>query len=164
MSDSLQPHGLQHARLSCSSPSPGVCSNSCALNQWCHPTICHPLFFLPSIFPGIRVISNESAFCIRWPTYWNFSFSISPSNEHQEWSPLEWTGWISLQSKGLSRVFSSSTLQKHQFFSTQLLLWSNSDICNDYWKNIALAMCTFVGRVMSLLFNTLFSHSFSSRN
>ena len=69
--------------------------------------------------------------------------------------PLGLACLISLQFKGLSKVFSNTTLQKHQFFSTQLLLWSNSDICNDYWKNIALAMCTFVGRVMSLLLNML---------
>ena len=75
--------------------------------------LCCPLLLLPSIFPSIRVFSNESALRIRWPKYWSFSFNISPSNEHQDWSPLEWTGWISLQSKGLSRVFSSITVQKH---------------------------------------------------
>ena len=63
-----------------------------------------------------RGFSNESTLHIRWPEYWSFSFSISPSNEHQDWSPLGWTGWISLQSKGLSRVFSNTTVQKHQFF------------------------------------------------
>ena len=84
-SDSLRPHGLQHTRFPCPSPSPGACSNSCALSQWCHPTtsfLCRPLLLLPSIFPSIRVFSNESALHIRWPKYWNFSFSISPSNEH----------------------------------------------------------------------------------
>ena len=82
-----------------------------------------PLLLLSSIFPSIRVFSNESAFRIRWPKYWSFSFSISPSNEHPGW-----TGWISLQSKGLSRVFSNTTGQKHQFFSAQLSLQSNSPI------------------------------------
>ena len=83
----------------------------------------HPLSsLLPSIFPGIRVFSNESVLCIRWPKYWSFSFSISPSNEHSDWSPLGWTGWISLQSKGLSGVFSNTTVQKHSFFSAQLSL------------------------------------------
>ena len=92
-----------------------------------HLILCHPLL-LPSIFPSIRVFSNESALRIRWPKYWSFSFNISPSKEHQDWSPLEWTGWISLQSKGFSGVFSNITVQKHQFFGTQLSLWSNSHI------------------------------------
>ena len=83
----------------------------------------HPLSspLLPSTFPSIRVFSNESVLCIRWPKYWSFSFGISPSNEYSG-LPLGWTGWISLQSKGLSRVFSNTTVQKHQFFSTQLSL------------------------------------------
>ena len=87
-----------------------------------HFILCCPLLLLPSIFPSIRVFSNESILRIRWPKDWRFSFNISPSNEHQDWSPLRWTGWISLQSKGLSRVFSSTTVQKHQFFGTQLSL------------------------------------------
>ena len=87
-----------------------------------HLILCHPLLLLPSIFPSIRVFSNESALHIRWPKYWSFSFNICPSNEHHDWSPLEWTGWISLQSKGLSRVFSNTTVQKHQFFGAQLSL------------------------------------------
>ena len=82
-----------------------------------HLLLCHPLL-LPSVFPSIRVFSNESALCIRWPKYWRFSFSISPSKNIQDWLPLGWTGWISLQSKGLWRVFSNTTVQKHQFFST----------------------------------------------
>ena len=82
-----------------------------------HLILCRPLLLLPSIFPSIRVFSNESLLCIRWPKCWNFSFSISPSNEYSEW-----TGWISLQSKGLSRVFSNTTIQKHQFFGAQLSL------------------------------------------
>ena len=87
-----------------------------------HLILCCPLLLLPSIFPSIRVFSNESILHIRWPKYWSFSFSISPSNEHQDWSPLGWTGWISLQPKGLSRVFSNTTVQKHQFFGAQLSL------------------------------------------
>ena len=75
-----------------------------------------------SIFPSIRVSSNESALCIRWPNYWSFCFNISPSINTQDWSPLGLTGWISLQSKGLSRVFSNTAIQKHQFFSTCLSL------------------------------------------
>ena len=82
--------------------------------------LCRPLLLLSSIFPSIRVFSNESALHIRWPKYWSFIFNISPST--QDWSPLGWTGWISLQSKGLSRVFSNTTVQKHQFFCSQLSL------------------------------------------
>ena len=88
-----------------------------------HLILCHPLLLLPSIFPSIRVFSNESALLIRWPKYWSFSFSISPSSKYSglisfrmDWFPLGWTGWISLQSNGLTRVFSNTTVQKHQFF------------------------------------------------
>ena len=91
----------------------------------------HPLsslLLLPQIPPRIRVFSNESTLHTRWPKYWSFSFSIIPSKNTQDWSPLEWTGWISLQSKGLSRVFSNTTVQKHQFFSAQLSSQSNSHI------------------------------------
>ena len=87
-----------------------------------HLILCRPLLLPPSIFPRIRVFSNESVLHIRWPKYWSFSFSISPSNEYSGLFPLGWTGWISLLSKGLSRVFSNTTLQKHQFFSAQLSL------------------------------------------
>ena len=92
-----------------------------------HLILCCRLL-LPLIFPSIRVFSNESALRIRWPKYWSFSFSISPSRNTQDWSPLEWTGWIALQSMGLSKVFSNTTVQKHQFFSTQLSSQSNSHI------------------------------------
>ena len=81
-----------------------------------HLILCHPRLLLPSIFPSIRVFSNESVLHIRWPKYWSFSFNISPSNEHQDRSHIRWTGWTSLYSKGLSRVFSNTTVQKHQFF------------------------------------------------
>ena len=82
MMDSLRPHETQHIRPPCPSPTPGVHPNSCPLNRWCHPNIssCRPLLLLPSIFPRIRVFSNESALRIRWPNYWSFSFNISPSN------------------------------------------------------------------------------------
>ena len=85
-----------------------------------HLILCHSLLLLPSVFPIIRVFSSESVLCIRWPKYWSFSFSISPSNDIQNLFPLGWTDWISLQSKGLSRVFSKTTVQKHQFFGAQL--------------------------------------------
>ena len=93
-----------------------------------HLIFCRPLLFLPPIPPSIRVFSSESALHVWWPKYWSFSFSIIPSKEHPGLSPSEWTGWISLQSKGLSRVFSNTTVQKHQFFSPQLSSQSNSHI------------------------------------
>ena len=93
-----------------------------------HLILCHPLLLLLPIPPSIRVFSNESTFCMRWSKYWSFSFSVIPSKEHPNWSPLELTGWISLQSKGLSRVYSNTTVQKHQFFDSQLSSQSNSHI------------------------------------
>ena len=101
-----------------------------------HLIFCHPLCLPPSIFPIIRVFSNESVLHIRWPKYWSFSFNISPSNEHSGLIyPLGWTGWISLQSKGLSRVFSNTTVEKHQFFCAQLLYSPALAFIHDYWKN-----------------------------
>ena len=91
-----------------------------------HLILCRPLL-LPSVFPSFRVFSNKSVLHIRWSKYWSFSFSISPSNEY--WFPLGLTDLISLQSKGLSSVFSSTTVEKHQFFGTQPSLWSYSHIC-----------------------------------
>ena len=93
-----------------------------------HLILCHPLLLLPPIPPSIRVFSNESTLCMRCPKYWSFSFSIIPSKEIQGLSPSEWTGWISLQSRGLSRVFSNTTVQKHQLLGTQPSSQSNSHI------------------------------------
>ena len=224
----LQTHGLQPARLPCPSPSPEVCSNSCLLSQWHHPTISSSFDPFSSIFLSIRVFFSESVLCISWPKFWSFSFSTSPSNVYsglisfridwfdllivqgtfnlssntiqkhqffraqflyvptftsiklmmpftisssdvpfsshlqpspasgsfsvsqffasggqsigvsasasilpmniQDWFPSGWTGWISLQSKGLSRVFSNTTVQKHQFFDAQVSLQSSSYI------------------------------------
>ena len=136
MSNSLQPQGLQYTRLSCPSLPPGACSNSCPSSQWCHP-------------PRIRVFSNESALCVTWPKYW--SFSISSSNEHSELISFRIeTGLMSLQSKGLSRVLSSFTIWKHQFFGAQHSLLSNSHM--RIWlleKTKALTIWTFVSKVMS---------------
>ena len=87
-----------------------------------HLILCHPLLLLPSIILSIRGFSNELVLRIRWPKCWSFSFNIVLPMNTQGWSPSEWTGWISLQSKGLSRVFSNTTAQKHQFFSAQLSL------------------------------------------
>ena len=118
-----------------------------------HLILCHPLL-LPSIFPSISVFSNESALCIRWPKYW--SFSISPSNEYSGLISfsIDWFHLLAVQ--GLSRVFLSTIVQNHQFFSTQPSLWSN--LSHPYMttgKNIALTIRTFGGKVMSLLFNIL---------
>ena len=123
MSDSFQPHGLQHARPPCLSPTLRVYSNSCPLIMPSnHLILCRPLLLLPSIFPSIRVFSNESVLHIKWPKYWSFSFSISPSNEYSGliFFRIDW--FHLLQSRGLSRVFSNTTVQKQQLFSTQLSL------------------------------------------
>ena len=124
------PMKLQYLRLPCPSPPPRTCSSSCPTSWWCHPNISSSIipFPLASIFPSIRIFSTESVLHIKWPNYWHFS--ISPSNEHPGliWVDPGWTGWISLQSKGLSRVFSNTTVQKHQFFGAQLSLQSNSHI------------------------------------
>ena len=93
-----------------------------------YPVLCCPLLLLPSIFPSIRVFSNELALLIRWPKYCSLSFSISPSMNVQDWFPLGLTGLISLQYKGLWRVYSNTTVQKHQFFGAQPSLWFNSHI------------------------------------
>ena len=126
VSDFLRLHGLQHTRLPCSSPTTRAYSNSSIM--WMVPSnhliLCHPLFLPPSIFSSIRVFSKESILRIR---YWSFSFSISPSNEYLGLTSFK-IGWLSLQSKGLSRVFSNTTVQKHQYFGAQLSLWSNSHI------------------------------------
>ena len=115
----------------CPLPSPEACSNSCPSSRWCHPTIlilCHPFLLLPSIFPSIRIFSNESVLCIKWPKFGVSASTLVLSMNIQDWFPLGWTGWISLQSKGLSRVFSNTTVQKHQSLGTQPSLNSNFHI------------------------------------
>ena len=124
VSDSLWPHGLQHARLPCPSPTPGAYSNSCPLSQWCHPTISSsviPFSHLQS-FPASGSFPMSQLFASGGQSIGvSTSASVLPMNI-QDWFPLGWTGWISLQSKGLSRVFSNTTVQKHQLFSAQLSL------------------------------------------
>ena len=131
VSDSLRPHGLQHARLPCPSPTPGVYSNSCPWSQWCHPTI------LSSVIPfssHLQSFPTSGSFLVSWffPSG-SQSFRVSalasilPMNI-QDWFPLGWTGSIFLLSKGLSSIFSNTTVQKHQFFIAQPSLWSNSHI------------------------------------
>ena len=151
MSDSLWPHGLKHAKPPCPSPYPGTCSNSCPLSRWCHPTISSSV-----VFPSISILANESVLEIRLCKSIGASASASvlPINI-QDWFPLGLTSWISLQSKGLLRVFSNTTVQKHQFFGAQPSLWSNSHIHTWVLETINLTVCTFVGKVMSLLYNML---------
>ena len=133
MSNFLWPRGLQHVRLLCPSLSLRVCSNLCPLSQWSNHLFCLPLL-LPSIFPSIKVFSNESVLRIRWPMYWSFSFSISPSNEHSRLISFRMTGLISLQSKGLSRVFSNTTAQKVNSSVLSFLYDPILTSIHDYWK------------------------------
>ena len=133
VSNSLQPHGLQHARLPCSSPTHGAYSDLCPSSRWCHPTISFsvvPFFSCLQSFPALGSFPMSQFFTSGGQTSvlpvsaWT---SVLPMNT-QDWPPLGWTGWISLQSKGLSRVFSNAAVQKHQFFGAQLSLQSNFHI------------------------------------
>ena len=121
MSDSLRPHKLQHARPPCPSPTLGIYPNSCPLSRWCHPTILSsvvPFFFCIQSFPASGSFQMSQLFASGGQsTGVSASTSVLPMNT-QDWSPLGWTGWISVQSKGLSRVFSNTTVQNHQFFCT----------------------------------------------
>ena len=125
----LWPHGLRHTRLPCPSPIPRAYSNSCPSSQWCHPTISSSVVPFSSClqsFPASGSFPMSQFFATGDQSIGvSASASVLPMNI-QDWFPLGWTGWISLHSKGLSRVFSKTTVQKHQFFSTQFLLWSNS--------------------------------------
>ena len=125
VSNSLQPHELQYARPPCPSPTPGVYPNSCPLSWWCHPTISSsvvPFSSCPQSFPVSGSFQMSQLFASGGQSIGvSATTSVLPMNT-QDWSPLGWTGWISLQSKGLSRVFSNTTVQKHQFFGTQLSL------------------------------------------
>ena len=158
LSDSLRPHGLQHVRLPCPSPTPGAYSNSCLSRRWCHPTIPSlviPLFLMPSIFPSIRVFSNVSVLRIRWPKYWSFSFNISPSNEYSGLISfrMDWLYILAVQGtlKSLLQHHSSiaSILQRSTFFIVQLSLSYMTT-----GKAIALTKWTFWWKI-SLFFNML---------
>ena len=130
VSDCLRPHELQYARPPCPSPTPGVHSDSHPSSQWCHPAISSsvvPFSSCPQSLPA-SVFSNESTPLMRQPSTGGSALASFLPKNTQDWSPLGWTGWISLQSKGLSRVFSNTTVQKYQFFSTQLSSQSNSHI------------------------------------
>ena len=150
MSYSLPPHGLQQARVPYPSLTPRACSNSCPLSWWGHPTIsflCCPLLLLPSVFPSIRVFSNESVLQIRWPKFWSFSFSISPSNEHPGLISfrMDWLHLLAVQGtlKSLLQHHSSkaSILWHLAFFIVQL-----SHPYMTTRKTIALTRQTFVGK------------------
>ena len=138
VSDSLWPHRLQYARLPCPSPTPRACTNSYPSSRWCHPNItsCLPLLFLPSIFPSIRVFSNESVLHIRWPKYWSFSFSISPSNGYSGLVSFR-TDWFDLAVQGTLK----SLLQHTNWFKSinslalSFLYSSALTSIHDYWKN-----------------------------
>ena len=125
MSDSLRPHEPQHTRPPCPSPNPRVQPNTCRLSRWCHPTISSsvvPFSSCPQSFPASGSFQMSHLFTSGGQSIGiSASTSVLPVNT-QDWSPLEWTGWISLQSKGLSRIFSNTTVQKHQFFGTQISL------------------------------------------
>ena len=149
VSDSLWPHESQQARPPCPSPTPGVYSNSCPSSWWCHPTISSsvvPFSSCPQSLPASGSFPMSQLFAWGGQSIGvSTSASVLPMNT-QDWSPLGWTGWISLQSKGLSRVFSNTTVQKHQFFGAQLSSQCNSHIHT--WpleKTIVLTRWTFVG-------------------
>ena len=137
MSKSLRPHELQHARFPCPSPTPGVHPNPCLLNWWCHPTITSsvvPFSSHPQSFPAFGsfqmsqlLASGDQSIGV------SASTSVLPMNT-QEWSPLGWTSWISLQSKGLSRVFSNTTVQKHNSSVLSFLYSPTLTSIHDYWK------------------------------
>ena len=155
MSDSLRPHELQHARPPCPSPTPGVHSDSCASSQWYHPAISSsvvPFSSCPQSLPASKSFPMSQLFAwIGQSIGVSALASVLPKNI-QDWSPLEWTGWISLQSKGLTRVFSNTTVQKHQFFGTQLSSQSDSHIhtwplekpfLGKQWSNYYLSIYLF---------------------
>ena len=141
VSDSLPPHELEHDRPPCPSPTPGVHSDSCPSSRSCHPAILSsiiPFSSCPQSLPASESFPMSQLF--KWGGQSigvSASASVLPMNT-QDWSPLGWTGWISLQSKGLSRVFSNTTLQKHQFFGTQLSSQSNFQSIYHHWKNHSL--------------------------
>ena len=136
VSDSLQPHGLQHTRLPCPSVSPGVCSDSCPLSQWCYITTSSSVAPWPFAFnlSSIWAFSNELALCTRWPKYRIFSFSISPSSEYSGLNSfrIDWFYLLGVQGTLKSLLHHNS---KDSFFGAQPSLWSMSHIQHNYWKN-----------------------------
>ena len=135
MSDPLQPHGMQHAKLPSPLSSPRVCSNSCPLSQWCYLTVSSSVAPFSSSLQSFPASGSfpMSQF-IRWPKYWSFSFSISPSNVYSGLTSFE-IDWFDFLVVQLSIVFSNTTVQKHQFFSAQLFYGPTHTSIGDYWKN-----------------------------
>ena len=158
MSNSLQSHEPQHTRPPCSSPTPRVHSNPCPLSWWCHPTISSSVFpfsSCPQSFPASRSLQMSQLFVSCGQNIGvSASTSVLPMNT-QDWSPLGWTGWISLQSKGFSRVFSNITVQKHHLWHSVFFIFQFSHPYMTTGKTIALTRWTFVDNVMFLLFNML---------
>ena len=158
MWDSLQPHGLQHTRPPCPSPTPGVYSNSCPSSQWCHPTISSsvgPFSFHLQSFPASGSFQMSQFFVSGGQRIGvSASPSVLPMNI-QDWFPLGWNGWISLQSKGFSRVFSNTTVQKLNSSALSFFIVQLSHQYMTTGKTIALTRQTFAGKVMSLLCNML---------
>ena len=156
--DSLWPYESQYARPPCPSPTPRVYPNPCPLSWWCHPAISSsvaPFSSCPQSFPASGSFPMSQLFKSGGQSIGaSASTSVLPMNT-QDWSPLRWTGWISLQSKGLSRVFSNTTVQKHPFFSLAFFIVQFSHPYMTIRKTIALIRRTFTGKVMSLLFNML---------
>ena len=167
VSSSLWPHGLQHVRLPCPSPTPRVYSNSCPLTRWCHPTISSSVI---PFSPCLQSFPASGSFLMSWlfrsggqSTGVSASASVLPMNI-QDWFPLIWTGLISMHSKGLLRVFFNITVQKYQFSGSQaffMVLLSHLNMTSG--KTVALPRPTFVGKVVPLLFNTLFNMLFLIR-
>ena len=163
MFDSLQPHRLQHARPPCPLPTPGACSNSCSSSQWCHPTISSsviPFSCLPS-FPAKESFQMSQLFAWSGQSTGVSTLASFLPKKSQDWSPLEWTGWISLQSKGLSRVFSNTTFPKHQFFSAQLSSQSNSHIHTWLLEKCSLGISNFLEEISSLSHSNVFLYFFA---
>ena len=157
MPDSLWPHWLQHASLPCPSPSPGACSNSCSLSWWCHPTIsssvipfsyCLQSFPDQGLFQWVSSLHQVAKVLV-----------LQPQHQSLQWRFRKWrfhlgmNGWISLQSKGLSRVFSNTIVQNHQFLGAQPSLWSNTYICTWLGNTITVTRQTFVSEVICLFLN-----------
>ena len=159
VSDSLRPHESQHASPPCPSPTPGAYSNSCPLSRWCHPAISSsvvPFSSCPQSLPASESFPISQLFAWDGQSIGVSALASVPPVNTWYWSPLEWTGWISLQSKGLSRVYSNTTVQKHQFFKCSAFF--TVQLSHPYMTTgitIALTRRTFVGKVMSLLFNML---------
>ena len=146
VSDSLWPHRLQHPRLPCPSLAPGVYSSSCPLSQWCHPTITSSvILLLPLIFPSIRVFSSESAFRIRWPKYWSFSYSISLSNEYSGLiSFKDWLVWSPCCPRDSQESSPAPQLESIYFSVLSRLYGPALTFIHDYWKNYSLTVWTFI--------------------